>query len=76
MRCPSCRGMMTKGKTNLPYELGRDRIVVVKDVPAWVCDQCGEVFVEMEIAQKVESIVKAPERSGTMLGFLRYEEAA
>lgn len=76
MRCPSCRGEMVEGKTNLPFELGKDRVVVVKDVPAWVCKQCGDFFVEIGVARKVEDIVATAERDGVMLGFVKYKEAA
>ena len=76
MRCPSCRGEMDKGKTNLPFEVGGDRVIVVKDVPAWVCKQCGDFFVEIEVARKVEGIVAAAEKDGVMLGFVKYKEAA
>ncbi len=76
MKCPSCRGKMVEDKTNLPFEVGRDRVIVVKDVPAWVCRQCGDFFVEIEVARKVEEIVAAAERDGVMLGFVRYKEAA
>lgn len=76
MRCPLCKGEMFKGRTNLPYEVGEDRVIVVKDVPAWVCRQCGDFFVEIEVARKVENIVAAAERGGVTLGFVKYKEAA
>jgi len=67
---------MNKGKTNMPFEIGRDRVIVVKDVPAWVCKQCGDFFVEIGVARKVEGIVAAATRDGVMLGFVEYKEAA
>ena len=76
MKCPSCRGEMEKGKTSLPYELGRDKFIVVRDVPALVCTQCGESFIESPILKKVEKIVNTGEKSGMTLGFLEYREAA
>ncbi len=76
MRCPSCQGEMEKGKTNLPFEIGQDRVIVVKDVPAWVCKQCGDFFVEIAVARKVENIVASAEKSGVTLGFVDYKEAA
>ena len=34
MKCPLCKGLMEESKTNLPYEIGEEYMVVVKDVPA------------------------------------------
>lgn len=76
MRCPLCKGEMVKGKTNLPYELGEEKLVVVKDVPALVCKQCGDAFIEIDITRKVERIVGTAEKDGVTLGFVTYIEAA
>ncbi|RKY66098.1 MAG: type II toxin-antitoxin system MqsA family antitoxin [Candidatus Latescibacterota bacterium] len=76
MKCALCKGEMVKGKTNLPYEVGEGNILVVRDVPAWVCRQCGESFVEIEVSRTVERLVAAAQRDGVTLGFIRYREAA
>ena len=76
MNCPLCKGEMVKSKTNLPYEIGEDRLLVIKDVPAIMCRQCGEYFMEIQVGRVVEGIVKAAEKDGVMLGFLKYQEAA
>ena len=51
-------------------------MVVVKAVPALVCNQCGETFVEINILRIVEKIVKKAEMDGVTLGFVKYKEAA
>ena len=76
MKCPACRGRMEQGITTLPYELDRDKLIVVRDVPALVCTQCGEVFIESPILKKVEALLNVVEKSGMTLGFLEYREAA
>ena len=76
MRCPLCRGEMEKGTTSLPYELGRDKLIVVRDVPALICAQCGETFIESLTVKRVEEIIDTVEKSGMTLGFLEYREAA
>ena len=76
MKCPLCKGEMQKGKTSMPYETGKDRLIVVKDVPALICDQCGESFIETSVLKRVEEILKVVEKSGMTLGFLEYQEAA
>ncbi|MBI5787719.1 MAG: type II toxin-antitoxin system MqsA family antitoxin [Candidatus Schekmanbacteria bacterium] len=76
MKCPSCRGKMERGVTTLPYELNRDKLIVVRDVPALVCVQCGEVFIEALILKQVEGLLNTVQKSGMTLGFLEYREAA
>ncbi|MBW1800000.1 MAG: type II toxin-antitoxin system MqsA family antitoxin [Deltaproteobacteria bacterium] len=76
MKCPLCKGEMVKSKTNLPYEIREEHLVVVKDVPALICKQCGDSFVEIEVLRIVERIVAAAEKDGVTLGFVKYKEAA
>ena len=76
MKCPLCKGLMEESKTNLPYEIGEEYMVVVKDVPALVCKQCGEAFVGIEALRVVEEIVNKAEKDGITLGFIRYRDAA
>ncbi|MBI5874565.1 MAG: type II toxin-antitoxin system MqsA family antitoxin [Deltaproteobacteria bacterium] len=55
-RCPLCGGAKKKGKTTITVDLGFG-VVVVRDVPATVCSQCGADWIEDAIAGKVEDIV-------------------
>lgn len=74
--CPLCKGEMIRDTANLPYEIGKDRLVVIKDVPATLCRQCGEFFIEIAEARVVEKIVEAVDRDGLTLGFVEYRKAA
>ncbi|MBI5207979.1 MAG: YgiT-type zinc finger protein [Candidatus Firestonebacteria bacterium] len=76
MRCPSCRGSMEEGISSLPYELNGDKFIVVRNVPALVCKQCGEVFIQSHILKKVEVLLNTVEKGGLTLGFLEYRDAA
>ncbi|RTZ97540.1 MAG: type II toxin-antitoxin system MqsA family antitoxin [Deltaproteobacteria bacterium] len=76
MKCPLCKGTMGKSKTNLPYEIGEEYLVVVKGVPALVCKQCGEPFVEIAELRVVEKIVDSAKKDGITLGIVKYKEAA
>ena len=76
MECALCKGTMIEGKTNLPFETAHENMVVVKGVPALVCSQCGESFIEIQVLRHVEEIVDSAERSGITLGFVQYRKAA
>lgn len=51
MRCNACGNGTTKpGRST--YVVDRDgRVAVIRDVPADICDQCGEVYFDAETAQ-------------------------
>ncbi len=52
-QCPLCKGFLVKGKTTFTVDLGFS-VVLVRDVPANVCDLCGADWIEDTIAEKLE----------------------
>ena len=67
---------MGRGKTNLPYELSLEKIVVIHQVPAHVCRQCGDAFVDASVARQVEKLVATAKKDGMTMGFVSYPQAA
>ncbi|MCF6147668.1 MAG: type II toxin-antitoxin system MqsA family antitoxin [Candidatus Kuenenia sp.] len=55
--CPLCGGEKQAGKTTFTVELGFG-VVVVREVPATVCSQCGADWIDDAIAEKLEKIVE------------------
>ncbi len=55
-RCPLCRGSQVPGQTTFTADL-QDRLVVIRHVPAWVCNQCGESFIDSDVARELEAMV-------------------
>jgi YgiT-type zinc finger domain-containing protein len=55
-RCPLCGGSKKAGQTTFTVDLGFG-VVVVRDVPASVCSQCGADWIEDSIASRLEEIV-------------------
>lgn len=51
-----CGGHKEPGYTMFSVDLG-DGLVVVRHVPATVCNQCGEEWIDNKIAQQLEDIV-------------------
>jgi hypothetical protein len=45
-------------------------------VPALVCGQCGEPFLEIDILRRVEKILAKAARDGVVMGFVEYDKAA
>ncbi|OGF66827.1 MAG: YgiT-type zinc finger domain-containing protein [Candidatus Fischerbacteria bacterium RBG_13_37_8] len=55
--CPLCGGTKKKGKTIFAVDLGFG-VVVVREVPATVCSQCGADWIGDSVAKKLEKIVE------------------
>lgn len=56
-KCPLCGGTKKEGKTTFTADLGFG-VVVVRDVPATVCVQCGADWIKDSVATKLEKIVE------------------
>ncbi len=60
--CPVCHGGHKRpGKTTFTVDLGFG-VVVVREVPAQVCDLCGTDWIEDQTAETLESIVEQARR--------------
>jgi YgiT-type zinc finger domain-containing protein len=55
-RCPLCGGVKKEGKTTFTVDLGFG-VVVVRDVPATVCSQCGADWIGDAVSERLEGIV-------------------
>ena len=55
--CPLCGGHKRAGMTTFTAELGFG-VVVVRNVPALVCVQCGEDWIADEVAARIEELVE------------------
>jgi len=55
-RCPLCGGDKRPGTTTFVTDL-EFGIVVVRDVPATVCVQCGSDWIDDATAGRIESVV-------------------
>jgi len=55
--CPFCGGTKTSGETMFSVDLGFG-VVVVRQVPAMVCDQCGADWIADDVAAQLESYIE------------------
>ncbi len=55
--CCCCAGKMHEGKHEFMARVG-DEIVVIKDVPALICDICGEVEYTAEVSEEIDVIME------------------
>ena len=62
MKCFYCKGDLEKTTTKFIVDLG-ECVVIVKNVPASVCKQCGETSYDDETMERLEAIVDAVKQS-------------
>ncbi|MDP3767745.1 MAG: type II toxin-antitoxin system MqsA family antitoxin [Dehalococcoidia bacterium] len=55
-QCPICRGDLERKTIRYTSEY-EGKVVVVENVPALVCTQCGEALLEPDVAEKLQEIV-------------------
>ena len=72
MNCPICKsGNMAEGLTSITFERA-NATVVVKSVPANVCDNCGEAFIAEEIARKVHDVAETELKKGVEVEIVHF----
>ena len=54
--CYYCKGDITQKKVIVDYRWG-NKLCIIKDVPALVCDQCGEKYFDSKVSRTMEKIV-------------------
>ena len=75
MECILClQGRTAPGTTTCLAE-PEGATIVVKEVPAEVCEVCGEPYVPEPVAARLEQIVNECVRAGAEVEILRYTAA-
>ena len=57
MTCFMCKSSMLDGFSTFTTDMG-GCVVVIKNVPSYICNQCGETTYNNEVAKQLEHIVK------------------
>lgn len=72
MQCVICKeGQTRDGLTTVTLTRGQT-IVVIKDVPAEICENCGEYYLSEEVTEKVQALAERAVQHGAEIEVLRY----
>ena len=72
MKCAICRNGNTVAGT-ITVALDKEQTTLVfKDVPAQICDNCGEEYLSSETNKNLLQLAKDAARRGVSLELLRY----
>jgi YgiT-type zinc finger domain-containing protein len=70
-QCPMCGGIKEASTTSFTVDY-KEGLVLVRDVPATVCLQCGEEWMGDEVASKLEEIVAVAKKQNQELFVARF----
>ena len=73
MNCFMCKGKLGEKNTTFMVELD-NCIIIIKNVPSLVCEQCGEVLYSNEVSKQLEKLVNAVRNSITEITIINYSE--
>ena len=73
--CPLCGGAKQLGTTTFAVDL-KFGVVVVRDVPAFVCAQCDDAWIDDLVAAKLEEIVSEARRKHTVVEVAQWQQVA
>ncbi len=76
MKCVICKhGETIKGTTTITLERGSSTLVF-KDVPAQICDNCGEKYVNQQTTQALLKKANELIENGTEVDIRKFQVAA
>ncbi|MCK6451625.1 MAG: type II toxin-antitoxin system MqsA family antitoxin [Alphaproteobacteria bacterium] len=72
MSCAVCKfGTPRPGFTSVTLERD-DSVVVIQNVPAEICETCGEYYLEAEVAEAVYALAEEVLRKGEQVAVAKY----
>ena len=74
-RCPLCGGDKQDGTTIYSVDLGFG-VVVVRNVPAMICSQCSEEWIDAVTAKKLEKMVDMARKNKLQIEMVEFAEVA
>ncbi len=76
MKCMICKhGETKKGTTTVTLDKG-DSTIVFKEVPAYICDNCGEKYVDGSVTKELLKRAREIVKNGVEVDIRKYEIAA
>lgn len=73
MKCVICRhGETAPGTTTMTLEPDEQTVVVIRHVPAEVCDNCGEAYTDEDTTRRVMAIAQEASANGVQVDIRVY----
>lgn len=62
-KCYFCGGKVSEKKVTVDYRWGEEFVTIFKNVPAGVCEVCGEQYYKAEVVKEMEKSAKSKEEA-------------
>ena len=62
-KCHFCGGKVTEQRVVVDYRWGEDLLAIIEDVPAGVCDTCGERYFKADVVKAMEAAAHSRSRA-------------
>lgn len=76
MKCMSCKYGEMKETTTTYFTQSNNCYIIIENVPCLKCDQCGEEFFTVLVAEKIDDILDSVEKIASKIFILDYDKAA
>lgn len=73
-RCPLCSGELHDGITAAPFFID-EKVIVIKDVPAEICSECGEPYMKSSTVDGIEMLLDRLNDLRTEMSVVHYKAA-
>lgn len=73
MNCFMCKGDLIDKKVNYMVDLD-NTIIIIKNVPAKVCKQCGEQYFDTDTTEKLDKMVNELKKLSLEVTIVNYNE--
>lgn len=70
-RCPLCGGILREGKAAIPF-ITDGNVIVIKEVPAEICTDCGEPFMSGSVVDAVTDLLRELRSLNTEVSVVSY----
>jgi YgiT-type zinc finger domain-containing protein len=66
-KCHFCGGKVSEKKITVDYRWGPELVTIIKNVPAGVCEVCGEEYFKGPIVKAMERLARSKKRPKALL---------
>lgn len=73
MNCFMCKGETESKLVNYLVDIDNN-IIIIKEVPAHVCKQCGERYFDNDVMKNLEKIIDEVKRVSMEISIVNYKE--
>lgn len=73
MKCFMCKGETEKKLVNYLLDID-NKIIIIKEVPANVCKQCGEKYFDDDVMENLEKIIEDVKNVSIEISVVNYKE--